>query len=78
MNLNEGLKVICKELLKQAQSNRVSAKTRITQFFIDKKLSGLLRVARLEITADSLEGLGKALTVEKVERWAREHESDSC
>jgi len=71
--LNDVINVIRVELLRQAAKHRQSAITRLRKYYEgNKKLDVMIDVARLEVTGAALEGLGKALTLEKVEQWREE------
>ena len=72
MNLEEGLKVIRRELKQQAENHQNSALKRVSAYEKNGDLNSLVEGARLDVIADALQGLGKALTIEKVRCWQRQ------
>ena len=71
--LNDIINVIRLELLKQAARHRQSATEKLRKYYHgDIQLTGMIDGVRLEVTGATLEGLGKVLTLEKVEQWREE------
>lgn len=73
MNAEEIINVIRVELLKQAARHRQAGTKKLRQYYQEEiKLDGMIDAVRLEVTGATLEGLGNALTPEKVEQWREE------
>lgn len=67
------VKIIRVELLKQAARHRQSATKKMRQYYQEQiDLKGMIDAIRLEVAGVTLEGLGQALTLEKVEKWREE------
>ena len=62
----------------QAKNHRSSALKRVNVYKKNGDIMNLLEALRLETIAKSLEGLSKAMSVEKVEKWRDEHNASSC
>lgn len=75
MTAEEIVKIIRVELLKQAARHRQSATKKMRRYYQDQvKIGGLIDAVRLEIISESLQGLGEALTLQKIEEWRRDQE----
>ena len=72
MTLEKGLEIIRKELLKQAERHRGSASKQLHKYAMNRKLPNIIDCIRLEVISESLEGLGKVLTVEKISQWHKD------
>lgn len=69
MTLEEGIEVIRQEMMLQSIKHRVSSVKRARKYETDKNVSILLESVRLEVTAEALNGIAKALNLKKVESW---------
>lgn len=69
LTLEEGLEIIRREMTRQAENHRNSALKKVNAYKKNGNFSSLIEGARLDVTADALKGVGKALTVEKVKKW---------
>ncbi len=72
MNLEEGLEVIRREMLKQSEKHKQSASKKAGKYQSGVMSVSLFEAVRLAVTAEMLEGLGNALSVEKVAQWRLE------
>lgn len=77
ITLKEGIDIISREINDQAKNHRKSAVKRVDLYKKKKNIMNLLEAVRLETIAESLEGLSKAMSVEKVEKWRDEHNASS-
>ena len=70
MTLQEGIEIICREMKSQSRKHRESALKRVGDYYRNNtNLNNLIEGVRLEVTAEALDGIAKALSVDKIKEW---------
>ena len=71
MNVEEAIRVIKEELLKQAAQHKDSAVVRLKNYAHKKTSNSLWDCIRYEMIGEALLNFSRALSVAKVEKWKR-------